>query len=223
MPIWEMMGESRGVATCPWQRPASPNGRKINLQTKNQMKSVTLFKTGLIALLLPLAAVAQTTVSGTPAFDPSDPPSPGTLEFTLGANGSSNKDFDDSFGGVNFSVGQYLGAASEVVIRQTINYSNPSNSGRVWNGATRVAFDQHLTARGVLRPFVGVNLGGVYGDAVRDTWAAGLEAGAKFYVIPRTFIFAMAEYSWLFRHAKDINDRFDDGQIGWSAGVGFHF
>ena len=223
---WEFTGESRRGEACPSRTRLSSRLREAIKPTTNHktsMKTKTLFKIGCVALLFPLAATAQTSVSGTPAFDPSDPPAPGTREFTIGANGASNKDMDDSFGGLNFSVGQYLGAASEVVIRQTINYSNPNNGGRQWNGATRVAFDQHLTARGTVRPFVGVNLGGVYGEAVQDTWTAGLEAGAKFYVIPRTFIFAMGEYAWFFRQAKDLNNRFDDGQFNWSVGVGFHF
>jgi hypothetical protein len=68
-----------------------------------------------------------------------------------------------------------------------------------------------------------VNIGGVYGDAVRETFAAGLEAGAKFYVQPRTFIYAMAEYGWFFRRARSLDDRFDDGQFNWTVGVGFNF
>ncbi|HEX2852034.1 MAG TPA: hypothetical protein VHO24_02260 [Opitutaceae bacterium] len=176
----------------------------------------------LLATLLPLAAVAQTS-PGSPAFDPASPPAAGTMEFTIGGGGISNKDLDDSLGGINFSVGQYVGIASQLVLRQSINYSNPDVGGDSWVGSTRIAFDQHILARGTVRPFVGVNLGGVYGDGVSDSFAAGLEAGAKFYVIPRTFIYVMAEYDWLFRKAKDLNNRFDDGQFNWSVGVGFHF
>lgn len=189
------------------------------------MKPLALLKTGLVAVLLPVAALAQTTSTTTApaAFDPGSPPAPGTLEFTFGANGASNKDIDDSMGGISFSLGQYVGTASQVVIRQAVNYSNPNNGGRSWAGATRLAFDQHILARGPLRPFVGVNIGGVYGDAVRDTWTAGIEAGAKYYVIPRTFVYAIAEYGWFFRHARDVSTRFDDGQFTWSAGIGFHF
>jgi hypothetical protein len=188
------------------------------------MKKTSYFKIALALALLPLAGWAQGTATTSAArFDPGSPPGPGTLEFTIGANGAANKDLDSSFGGLNFSVGQYLNASSLVVVRQSVNYSNPSPGGTNWNGSTRVAFDQHILPRGSVRPFVGANIGGVYGDGVRDTWAGGLEAGAKFYVIPRTFIYAMAEYAWFFRHARDINDRFDEGQFNWSVGVGFHF
>jgi hypothetical protein len=204
-----------------WHGSLEPKTKHTN--TMNN--PLSFLKLSFAAAMLPLAALAQTPMTTSSAtFDPGLPPVQGTREFTFGGNGASNKDLNDSFGGLNFSIGQYLNAASLVAIRQSVNYSNPSPGGRAWNGSTRVAYDHHLLPHGSrVRPFVGVNLGGVYGDGVRDTWAGGLEGGAKFYVIPRTFIYAMAEYAWLFRHAKDINDRFDDGQFNWSVGVGLHF
>ena len=75
---------------------------------------------------------------------------------------------------------------------------------RRWIPATAYA------ARGPLRPFVGVNVGGVYGDRVSDTFAAGLEAGAKFYVQPRTFVYAMVEYGWFFEDSDDVDDKLID-------------
>lgn len=170
----------------------------------------------LLSVMLPLAAAAQTTV-----VDPTR--RAGEREFTIGGSGASNRDFDNSFGGGNFSFGTYINETAMWTIRQSINYANPEVGGKQWNGATRLAFDQHLAARGALRPFVGVNVGGVYGDAVRDTWAAGLEAGGKFYVQPRTFIYAIVEYGWFFRHAEGIDESFDDGQFNWGVGIGFNF
>jgi hypothetical protein len=164
---------------------------------------------------------AQTTVTP-PGGDP-NARQRGEREFTVGGAGASNKDFDESFGGVNFSYGWYTSPTQLLVIRQSVNYSNPDNSGQSWNGSTRIAFDQHFATHGAFRPFVGVNAGGVYGDNVRETFAAGLEAGAKFYVQPRTFIYAIAEYGWFFRRARSLDDRFDDGQFNWSLGVGFNF
>jgi hypothetical protein len=174
---------------------------------------------GIAIALLPVVTFAQTAVT-----------SPGDLttrrtgerEFTLGGAGAVNRDFDESFGGASFSFGQYLNETQEVVLRQSITYANPDVGGQKWNGATRVAFDQHLAAYGAIRPFLGANVGGAYGDTVRDTWAAGLEGGAKFYVQPRTFVYAIVEYSWFFRHGRDI-DRFRDGAFNWSLGVGFNF
>ena len=170
-------------------------------------------------LLAAVAASAQTTVS----TGDLTVRTAGEREFTLGGSGASNKEFDESFGGVNFSFGTYINPTQQWVLRQSINYANPSSGGQSWNGATRLAFDQHLTAHGRLRPFVGVNVGGVYGDRVRDTFAAGLEGGAKLYVHPRTFIYAIVEYGWFFRHARNVDDTFSSGQFNWGLGVGFNF
>lgn len=147
----------------------------------------------------------------------------GDREFTIGGSGSTNKDFDDSLGGVSFSYGSYVNEVMAIVLRQSISYSNPNVGGTEWNGSTKVAFDYHLMERDRWRPFVGVNAGRIYGESVRDTWAAGLEGGVKYYVMPRTFIAATVEYGWLFQHSRGVEDRFDDGQFNWSLGVGFNF
>src|SRR5581483_6394792 len=106
--------------------------------------------------------------------------------------GGSNRQFSDSFGGANFSLGYFMNDTQELSLRQSINYSNPDFPGarQEWNGATRLAFDQHFAASGPMRPFVGVNFGGAYGKSVTDTWAAGIEAGLKYYVHPNTFVYA---------------------------------
>ena len=147
----------------------------------------------------------------------------GEHEITFGGSGGANTSFDDTFGGVNMSYGAFLSPTLLWSVRQTVNYSNPDVGGTRWNGATRLAFDHHLAAYGAVRPFVGVNFGRVYGDAVLDTWAAGFEAGAKFYMRPQTFIFAMAEYGWFFKKARNADEAFSDGSINWSVGVGFNF
>lgn len=175
----------------------------------------------LLALTLPLAALAQTTVTTPGSIDTTR--RAGEHEFTLGGGGAANKDFDNTFGGVNFSYGVYTSPTLLVSLRQSINYSNPDVGGTQWNGATRIAVDQHLAAHGALRPFIGANLGGVYGDAVRDTFAAGLEGGAKFYVAPRTFVYAMVEYGWFFRRARSVDNSFRDGQFTWGLGMGYNF
>jgi hypothetical protein len=178
-----------------------------------------------LAASLLLGALSTVALAQTAVTTPGDPTArrAGEREFTLGGAGAVNKDFDESLGGVNFSFGSYLNETQAIVVRQSINYANPNRGGQTWNGSTRIAFDQHLAARGALRPFVGVNIGGVYGDAVRDTFAAGLEGGAKFYVQPRTFIYAIAEYGWFFRRARSLDDRFDEGQFNWGVGIGFNF
>jgi len=192
------------------------------------MKTQTVAKTLFLLATLLTAAIARAQTD----YDRTDMPREqygalaGSNEFMIGGSGASNKHLDDSLGGLNFSVGHYLTNAQEVLIRQSVNYNNPQNSKQSWNGSTRLAFDQFIIPHGALRPFVGINIGGVYGDNVRDTWAAGLEVGAKYYVLPRTFVEVTAEYAWYFQHARSINnvrDSFDTGQWNWGVGVGFNF
>jgi|GEM_PF-962340 len=150
-------------------------------------------------------------------------PKPGDFELMIGGSGTSNKHLDDSLGGVNLALGHYLTSAQEILLRQSANYSNPKGSGQAWNGGTFLAFDQYLLQRTQWRPFLGAKVGGIYGDNVRDTWAAGLEGGVKYYVQPRTFIEAIAEYAWYFRHTDHFDKSFDTGQWNWGVGIGFTF
>lgn len=149
-------------------------------------------------------------------------PTAGSHEFTLGGSGVTDDEFDDSAGGVNFSYGKYTTDRMLWSLRQTINYTNPEDAGSAWNGSTVIAGDYHF-GDGRLRPLVGANLGYVYGESVEDTWAAGLEAGLKYYVQDRTFVYGMVEYAWLFDDAEDIDNTFDNGRYVWSVGVGFNF
>lgn len=145
----------------------------------------------------------------------------GEWEFTLGGGGTSNKDFDNSLGGLNFSVGYFLSDTFEVSVRQSVNYSNGAGSGE-YDGSTFVAVDQHF-GTGRLRPFVGLNFGGLYGDNTSDTWAAGIEGGLKLYVLPKTFVFALVNYAWTFNDSNAATDNFDDGAFLWTVGMGFNF
>jgi hypothetical protein len=146
----------------------------------------------------------------------------GDWEFTLGGSGASDKQMDDSLGGVNFSVGYFLTDTFEVAARQSVNYSNGAGGGGArYDASTFVAVDQHFGS-GRLRPFVGLNAGALYGDNTSDTWAAGIEGGLKFYVLPKTFLFALADYAWTFKGSKSPTHNFNDGAFLWSVGVGFN-
>lgn len=146
----------------------------------------------------------------------------GDWEFTLGGSGGSNKDFDNSLGGVNFSLGYFLSDTFEVSLRQSINYSNGPGSGADYNGSTFIAIDQHF-GTGKFVPFIGINAGRLYGDNTNETWAAGIEGGLKLYVKPKTFIFALVNYAWTFDDSDDATDNFNDGAVLWTVGIGFNF
>ena len=190
---------------------------------------IYLIRSVLLSLALPFAVMAQTNSASTtstsaeiPASSITYAPAMNALEFTLGGSGSSNTDFDSSLGGLSFSVGKYFSDTLLGSVRQSINYANPNVGSDSWSGSTFFALDQHF-GTGALRPLLGINAGRIYGDNVQDSWAAGLETGVKFYVQPRTFIYVIAQYAWLFEDSDDIDDAFDDGQILWTAGVGFNF
>ncbi|HVS53538.1 MAG TPA: hypothetical protein VHD62_14380 [Opitutaceae bacterium] len=204
------------------------------------MKRISMFILLALGALAP--AGAQTASAGYGAT------TAGTREFTLGASGASDRRFSGSTGGASGSYGWFLNDASELVFRQSFNFSTgsqpllntpPASGGaatgptptvttstrRQWDASSRIAFDQHFgsAADSRLRPFLGVNLGGVYGRSITDTWAAGLEAGGKYYVQPRTFVQGIVEYGWFFRHANALDDRFHDGQWNYSLGMGINF
>lgn len=149
-------------------------------------------------------------------------PRAGDNEFTLSGTGSSNKDFDNSAGGVGASFGHYLNDTLSLSLRQTVDYINPDGGDDGWAASTSVAIDQHLgTAR--LRPFVGASAGYLYGDETEESFFAGLEGGLKYYVLPQTFLFGLAEYLWAFEDSDDADDTFEDGGFRWTVGVGFNF
>ncbi|HWA25844.1 MAG TPA: hypothetical protein VG734_09295 [Lacunisphaera sp.] len=173
----------------------------------------------LAGLASPFTLLGQTSVD----TSESDAQAAGVREFTLGGSGQSNKHMDDSMGGVDFSYGSFLSPNSQWALRQSISYANPNVGDSGWNGATRLVYDYSFNHDGFARPFIGAGGGRIYGDTVNDAWTAGLEVGSKFFVRSRTFIYAMASYDWLFDRGSQIDDRFDDGRIGWNLGIGYQF
>ena len=171
----------------------------------------------MLALALPLSLSAQTTVA-TEKWGAHR----GSREITFSAGGASTRDFDDSIAALNLSYGYYFSDTLVGLVRQSLSYSSLGSGDSQWSGGTRLAVDQHFSD-GAFRPFLGVNFGRLYGDGVRDTWAAGLEGGAKYYMQPRTFVHTTIEYGWYFDRARNVNNRFNDGQWSWSMGLGFNF
>ena len=189
------------------------------MKTKQILSGATLF---FAAAFVAQAQYQDTTTTTTRTTTDSFGAVAGDWELTLGGSGGSNQDFDNSSGGLNLSIGYYLADTLSLSVRQSGNYSNGAGGGAEYDGSTFVALDQHFgTAR--LRPFVGVNFGGFYGENTNDTWAAGLETGLKLYVKPQTFLFALVNYAWTFEDSDAATDNFDDGAFVWTVGVGFNF
>ena len=147
----------------------------------------------------------------------------GDKEFTLSGSGGNDKEFRAGSVNVNASLGYFVTDGFELSIRQSLSYSDAGqHQDSILNGSTRGAADYNFDL-GRWRPFLGVNLGYVYGEGVSDTWEAAPEAGLKFFVNDTTFLYGQVEYQFFFRDAGGADDAFDDGQFVYSLGIGFRF
>lgn len=171
------------------------------------MKRILTVST-LAAAFLPLAVLAA--------------PTAGTQEITLSGAGNSDKDFDTTLLNVQGSWGQYLDQNSLWGIRQSIGIFDTEGEETQFQGSTRIFYDYHF-GTGNTRPFIGANIGGVYGDGVEETFSAGPELGLKHWVNDSTFITGMVEYQFLFESGDEFEDNYDDGRLLYSLGVGYNF
>lgn len=144
--------------------------------------------------------------------------SKGNWEVLLNGAGVSDKDFDSTVFSVQGSLGYFLTGNIEGSVRQSVSFTNVENGGSAWTGATRGAADYHFDL-GRFWPFVGGNVGYIYGHNVSDTWEAGIEGGLKFFVNNTTFLLGMLEYEWFLNHGGE--DAFNDGQWVYIVGIGF--
>lgn len=149
-------------------------------------------------------------------------PTTGTQEITLGGAGTSDKDFDSSVLSLQGSWGKYLSDSSLWGVRQTVDVSDTEGESVAFSGSTRVFYD-YLFGSGAARPFIGVSVGGLYGEHVDDTFMGGPEIGLKYWVQNNVFITGMAEYQFLFKSGSDARDRYDDGAIFYSVSLGYNF
>jgi hypothetical protein len=140
----------------------------------------------------------------------------------LAGHGSSDDSFDNNNFGVSAQAGWYLSEGLELGIRQSVNGAVIDDGDDSWNGSSRFYADYHF-GDAMAVPFIGANIGGIYGEGVNDSGSAGLDAGLKFYVKDDTFIMLLAEYQFLFSDADEIDDQFDDGAFFYTLGVGFNF
>lgn len=149
-------------------------------------------------------------------------PTQGTKEFSLSGAGSSDKDFDNNAFAMDATYGHYLSSDAAIGVRQSATVSDSDGDDSQWNGATRFFYDYHF-GNETWHPYIGANIGYIYGDSVEETFIAGPEVGLKYYVLPSTFIVAQMEYQFLFDDADEADNRFDDGAFAYGVGIGFNF
>ena len=155
---------------------------------------------------------------------PGDGPVKGDRSFTVSGSGSSDNDFDNTAYGLSGELGYFLTDGWQAGLRQSVNGVDQKDGGNTWAGATR-AFIMYNFLDGNYRPYLGVNVGYIYGedDVVDDTGAAGLEAGLKLYVLKKTYINFGVEYSWLFDSTDTFDNNSNDGIYLYNIGVGFNW
>ena len=171
------------------------------------MRKPILFAAALL-VAAPLAALAG--------------PEAGDKTFTISGTGSSDENFDGNSFGVTGELGYFGTDALQYGIRQSVSGVAGDKVSDAWSGATRLFADYHFGCCAA-RPYVGVNVGGIYGESVEDTGTAGVELGVKWYVLDKTYINAGAEYAFLFSGSDDIDNNYDDGAFFYTLGVGFNF
>ncbi|PKN11848.1 MAG: hypothetical protein CVU69_10240 [Deltaproteobacteria bacterium HGW-Deltaproteobacteria-4] len=145
----------------------------------------------------------------------------GDMELTLNGNGSSDNDFDATVTSVELSLGYFMNANLEGIVRQGVSYIDVPGDN-IWNGSTRLGLDYHFDLQ-MWQPFVGASIGMIYGDMVKDQFIAGPEVGIKAFVNTTTFILASVEYDVLFEDADEVDDQFSDGRYVYNLGVGFRW
>lgn len=146
---------------------------------------------------------------------------PGDFELTLGGSGSSDERFNGTVFNVEAGLGYFLTRGFEAVLRQGVSYADIPR-GDKWNASTRLSMIYNFDM-GTVYPYLGANIGYLYGDMVKDQFIAGPEGGVKFFVNDTTFIFTGIEYQFLFEKVKDADDNFDDGRFVYLLGIGFRF
>jgi hypothetical protein len=144
----------------------------------------------------------------------------GDWELTLQGNGLSDNDFDATALTVGGSLGYFFTDQIEVGLRQSISWIESDDDN--FQGSTTLFGDFHFDLDR-WQPFIGANIGYVYGDNVNETFVAGPEGGVKYFVNNTTFIFASVQYQFFFEDDDDADDAIDDGQWVYGLGIGFRW
>ena len=144
--------------------------------------------------------------------------SAGDRTFTIGGSGGSDKDFEVNYVSVQAGASWFLADSVSVGIRQELNFIDVYGSDE-WSGSTRVGID-YVMSWGMVSPYLGVNVGYVYGDAIEDQFIAGPNIGLRIFLNETTFISMATEYQVLFEAGDEASDVYDDGRLVYVMGIG---
>lgn len=162
------------------------------------------------------AAVAGLSVFASPASAEFEE---GAYELRVDGFATNDVNFDNSTGSIGAQLGYFMTDQFEVGVRQDISFADFNES--VFNGATAVFINYHFGDPGAeFQPFIGANLGYIYGDTVNETFLAGPEGGVKYFFGEDWFLFGQIEYQFLFDDAEEADDSLSDGVFNYRLGIG---
>jgi len=154
-----------------------------------------------------------------PPYTPDPGPQAGNWEATLTGTGQSDDDFDNSAFGVTGSLGKYLTKNWLATFKQGLSLDEESdlagdstlvNGRSVLQGAYQWDFAKW-------QPYLGMNVGYVYGATTDDEAIFGPELGLKYFVNESTFMFGNIGYEVPF------DECCNEGSVPYSLGIGFTF
>jgi len=167
---------------------------------------------------LPVIALSTTAMAesaGMPPYTLDPGPHAGNWEATLTGTGQSDDSFDSPNFGVTGSIGYYFSKNVLLAFRQGLQYDDAGGSTLVNGSSVFLGAYQWDFAK--WQPYLGVDLGGLYGAGVKDDGIVGPEGGVKYFVNESTFIFGSIAY------LVPISECCNDGVIPYSLGIGFDF
>lgn len=150
-----------------------------------------------------------------PPYTPDPGPRAGNWEATLTGAGLSDDSFDSNNLGAAGSLGYYINKNFILTFKQGLQFGDNNDSTQVNARSILQAAYQWDFAR--WQPYLGMNVGAVYGAGISDEALFGPEAGVKYYVNESTFIFANIAYEMTF------DDCCSDAVIPYTMGIGFNF
>ena len=171
-----------------------------------------MFRNGLVftaLCLLPAVASAQVR---------------GPWELELNGNGASSRRFDGFTGAIQASVGFFITPEIEIGGRQSLIYNDIGVPASL-NASSAFAADLNIPLgdQNQIVPFIGGNIGYVYGHGIRDTFEAGPEGGIKLFITNDWFLFGQISYQFFFKSSHTASVGFRNGQFNYGIGVGTRF
>jgi hypothetical protein len=138
----------------------------------------------------------------------------GDWTLTLTGSGQSDRDFDTTGLSALGQVGYFMTDQIEVNVRQGITFFR--NGGTNFAGSTAIGGDFHFDLDR-WQPYLGAQLGYIYGDGVRDSWIVGPEGGVKYFVNNTTYVFGQVGYNF------NLQGSSRDDLWTYSLGIGFRW